>query len=136
MEESKRSHIGFAVNLEIIEPVATGRKPVGVPCRFRTARELAQYHTSPLAEQNAVTKLIDRMLEIEPSQKRIGGHFCRAQDVASAIDFGFSKPKQLLHASLGIAPDPSMDRLEHPVKNCNASMGWYRAHRTDMLART
>src|SRR5260370_42472734 len=123
MEESEGSHIRLAVNLEVIETVPAGHKPVRVPRRFRTARELAQYHTSPLAEQNAVTKLIDRMFEIEPAQKRIGGHFCRAQDIASAVGFSFAEAKQLLHAPLGIAPDPSMDRPKHPIKSCSASVG-------------
>src|SRR5436190_2576584 len=68
------------------------------------------------------------MFQIKPPQDRIWSQFRRAQDITSAIDFGFAEAEQLLHPPLNIPPNPAMDRLQQPIKCCSARVESSRAH--------
>ncbi len=68
-----------------------------------------------LTEQIGVAQFVDRVLEIEPAQKRIRSDFRGAQDVAAAIAFDLGKGEELAHPSIGIAPHPPMNRPQQPV---------------------
>jgi hypothetical protein len=68
-----------------------------------------------LAEQVGVPQFVDRVLQIEAAQERIGRDFGGAQDVASAVAFHLGERDQLADTAVEIAPHPPVDRAQHPV---------------------
>jgi hypothetical protein len=81
-----------------------------------------------LTEQIGVVQLVDRMGQVEPAQERIWGDLSGAQNVAPAIGLNLGEAEQLAHAPLEIAPDPPVNRPQHPI---HARSSW---HRGDTLA--
>ena len=69
-------------------------------------RALPEQGRAALAEQIAVMQLVDRVLEVEPAQQRIGRDFGSAQDVAPAVGFDVGEDQQLADAPVEIAPHP------------------------------
>ena len=100
---------------QIVEAVAAGQR-ARVEQRRRTRRARAEERGAALTEQIAVVQLVDRVLEIEPAQERIRRDLGGAQDVASAVAFDLGEGEQLAHAPVEIAPDPSVNRPQHPVE--------------------
>ena len=107
--------IGFAVDAEIVEAVAAGKR-VSVGQNPAMVLPRPKEGEAALTKQIAVMQLVDRMLEIEPPQQRIRGHFGGAQDIASAVGFYFGEREQLAQAPVGVAPHPSMNRPHDPVE--------------------
>jgi hypothetical protein len=62
-----------------------------------------------------VVELIDRVRQIQPAQQRIARDFRGAQNVAPTPRFNFSEGKQLPHAPVRIAPNPPVNRPQHPI---------------------
>ena len=69
-----------------------------------------------LAEHVAVAELVDRVLEVQPPQQRVGRDLGRAQDVAAAVGLHLGEREQLAHAPVQIAPHPAVHRPHHPVQ--------------------
>ena len=115
MQEGEPAIISLVRNGEILETVPTRK---GIP-PARGPRRLAmpsQQRGAALTKQHPVMQFVDRVLEIQPPQQRIGCDFGGAHDVAPAASFNLGKRQQLPHASIVIAPDPSMNRQHDPVK--------------------
>src|SRR6266567_1538867 len=123
MKESEHGLIRFIVHLQVIKAVAAWRKPVTLKTRIRTGWEGTQKRRRPAMEHNAVTKLVDRVFQIEATQERICGNFGCAQNIAPAIGLGLAEAQQLLHTTFCIAPDPTMQRSQHPIECCGTLMG-------------
>ena len=109
MQEREQPMVGLAVDAQIVEAVAAGQR-VAVEQTPWCAPARAQQGRAALAEQIGVAQLVDRVLEIEPAQQRIGRDFGGAEDVASAVGLDVGKRQQLAHAAIEIAPDPPMNR--------------------------
>ena len=62
-----------------------------------------------------MTQFVDRVFQVQPAQERIRGDLRGAQDVASAIAFDFGEREQLAHTPVEVAPDPPVNRPQHPV---------------------
>jgi hypothetical protein len=61
-----------------------------------------------LMKQIGVAQLVDRMCQVQTPQKRVWCELRCAEDVASAVAFDFGKRDQLAHASIEVAPHPSV----------------------------
>ena len=107
--------IGFAVDAEVVEAVAAGQRIATEEERAPCA-PLSKERRSPLAEQIAVAQLVDRVLQIEPAQQRIGRHFGGAKDVAPAVGLDFREREQLPQTAIGIGPHPSMKGPHDPIE--------------------
>ena len=84
--------------------------------RRRTRRAQLEERGAALAEQIGVAQFVDRVLQVEPAQERIRGEFRGAQDVAPAVAFDLREGDQLAHTAIEIAPDPAVNRSQHPVE--------------------
>jgi hypothetical protein len=51
---------------------------------------------------------VARVGQVKPTQKGIGGPFCRAHQITPAIGFGLGEAKQLVRPPVRVAPNPSM----------------------------
>jgi hypothetical protein len=78
-------------------------------------RPLPEQRGTAFAEQLGVTKLVNRVLQVEPAQQRVRRDLRRAQDIAPAIALDLGKRDQLADTSIAIAPDPAMNRPQHAV---------------------
>jgi hypothetical protein len=65
MKKSKHGVIRLTVNLQIIKSVSTRRKPFTLETLIGARADHAQKCRRPVTEQNTVTKLVDRMLQVE-----------------------------------------------------------------------
>ena len=113
MEKGEQTMIGFALDGQIVEPVAAGKRR-----RVESALERpsgTEKGRAALTEQIGVMQLVDRVCEIEPPQQRIRRHLRGAQDVAAAVAFDFGEREQLAYAAIEIAPHPAVKRLKHPI---------------------
>ncbi len=68
-----------------------------------------------LTKEVAVAQLVDRVLQVETAQQRVGSDFRRAQDIASAVGLDFGEDEELAYAAIEITPHPPVNRPQHPV---------------------
>jgi hypothetical protein len=60
-------------------------------------------------------QFVDRMLEIQTSQQRIGRDLRGAEDVAAAVAFDFAECNQLSDTSVEVAPHPVVERAKQAI---------------------
>ena len=107
--------IGFAVDAQIVQAVAAGQRVAGQQGRApRAAR--AQERGPARAKQIAVAQLVDRVLEVQAPQQRIGRHLRGADDVAAAVGLDLREREQLAQAPVGIGPHPSVNGPHDPIE--------------------
>ena len=90
MQEREQPVIGFAFDPQIVEAVPA-RQRVAVEQRRGSSRADPEQRRAALAEQDAVVEFVDRVLQVQAAQQRIGREFRRAQDVAAAVGFDLGK---------------------------------------------
>ena len=114
VEKREEPRIGLVLDAQIVEPVAARQRCAVEEC-VRRLRARSKQRLAALPEQIAVMQLVDRVLEIQAAQQRIGRDLGRAQDVPAAVGLDFAEQQQLANATIGIAPHPAVDRSEHPI---------------------
>src|SRR5258707_12494412 len=107
MEKSEQPLIA-PVHTKVVDPVPTGRKPIGLKAGLRTGRQLTEEFRTPSTEHFAVTQLVLGVDQIKPPQQRVGGQFRCPDQVAPAIGFSLAEAQQLIRAAFGVAPNPAM----------------------------
>jgi hypothetical protein len=127
VQERQQPMIGLAVDGEIVEAVSAGQRgAVEEAPWFRPAR--TQQRGAALAEHHAVAQFVDRVLEIQTAQERIGREFGGADDVASAVGFDISEHQQLANATVHVAPHPLMDGAHQLINRRAAFRGHNGSH--------
>ena len=91
------------------------RQPFGAWPRRVACSGSVQKRGRAAVEKDAVPLLVGGMEEVQPAEQRIGSQLRGAEQIAPAVGLGLAEAEQLLHASLGIAPDPAVNRLQEAV---------------------
>jgi hypothetical protein len=115
VQEGEQPMVRLAVDLEVVQPVAAGEWRSAEQAVGPGGKRLEECRAA-LAEHVAVAELIDRVLEIQSSQKRIGGDFGCPEDIASAVGFHFGEREELSDSPVQIAPHPPVHGSHHPVQ--------------------
>ncbi len=114
VKECKEPVVGLAFDAQVVEAVAAGKR-VAVEDRRGARRTDTQHGRAALAKEVAVAELVNRVLQIQTPQQRVRRQLGRAQDVAAAVRLDFGEGQKLPYASIEIAPDPLVYRLEQCV---------------------
>ena len=109
VQEGEQAMVGLVLDGQVVEPVPAGQRRA-VEERLQARRTRAEERGAALAEQIAVMQLVDGVLEIQPAQQRIRRELGGAEDVAPAVGLDFREREQLAHATVEVAPHPSVDR--------------------------
>jgi hypothetical protein len=121
VQESEQMMVRLFLDTQVVETVTAGQwAPVEQRLESRGVRP--EKRGATLTEQVAVVELVDRVFQVEPAQERVRGHFSRPQDIASAVGLDFGEQEQLANAPVEIAPNPSVNRPQHPVSRFHISM--------------
>jgi hypothetical protein len=91
------------------------RERVRVEQHRGTGRAQLEEVGPSLTEQIGMAQLVNRVFQVQPPQERIRGELGGAQDVAPTVAFYVRERDQLAHAPIEIAPDPPVNRSQHPV---------------------
>src|SRR5438067_913431 len=108
--------------------MSAGCEPIGLESGLRLGTQCMQKGCPTPTKHFAMTILVNCVLQVETTQEWIRGHLCRAQYVVPAIRFGLAEAEQLLYASFAIAPNPTMDGREYPIKPCGVEVSQRRMH--------
>ena len=114
MQEREQTLVRLVFDAQIIESVAAG-KDAHRRRRVRVSGARLEKGRAALSEQIRVAQLVDRVSQIEPPQQRIPCHFGGTQDVASAVALDFGESEQFAHTPFEVAPDPAVNRPQHPI---------------------
>jgi hypothetical protein len=105
VKERQQPRIAFVFDVEIVEAVAAGQGIAAKP-RVPLGRPRPQERLTAFPKQIAVVQFVDRVLEIEAPQERIGRDLGGPQDVAATVSLDFAEHQQLADAAIEVAPDP------------------------------
>jgi hypothetical protein len=112
VQEGEQTMVRLVLDGQIVETMPAGKRRSVEQC-LQTAGSHAEKRGATLAKEIAVVQLVDRVLEIETAEERVGCNLSRAQNVAPAIGF---ECQQLADAPVEIAPHPPVNRAEHPIQ--------------------
>ena len=114
VEKREQPAIGLAVDAQVFESVTAGQRASIEQARAASGAR-PQQRCAALSEQIAMAQFVDGVLQVQPSQQRIGRGFGGPQNIASAIGLDLGEGQELAHAAIEVAPDPAMHRPEHPI---------------------
>jgi hypothetical protein len=118
VQECEQRLVGFVFNAEIVQAMTRGRKPACRRAPGRMRRPRTKQSGGALAEQIPMVEFIDRVGQIQPAQQRILGDLGGAQNVTAATGFDFGEGEQLAHTPARVAPNPPVNRPQHPIDAC------------------
>jgi hypothetical protein len=99
VKEGQHRAVRLLIDLQVIEAVSAGCKPVLSRGRLAAPRHAHQKRRGAAAEKHPVAMFVGGMHKIKPAQERIGCHFRGAKQIAAAVRFRFAEAEQLLYAA-------------------------------------
>src|SRR5258706_8438574 len=116
MEEGQKVAVSFPIDAKIIETLFTRREPIALEGRSSSRRKGQEDRDRSMTEHVGVTLLVLGVAQIEPAQARIARQLGGPRQIAPAIGLRFAEAQKLARATMRIAPDPAVKRVEPPVE--------------------
>ena len=131
VQEREQPMIRLVLDAQIVEAVAARQRVAVEEQASAGAAPRAKERGAAFAEQIAVVQLVDRVLEIEPAQQRIGRDLGGAQDVAAAVGFDFARTSAACAPADRDRPRPSRCTGRSSRSSARA---WRHARHRDLAA--